>query len=238
MAEQPTTTTPPQEQKQENEKEKEKEKEPFTPNHGASIPDEVAIGPNSLPLSTWKTTQNIDRTQQIQLVSLVHMRYQHPSLPTIKTFLQDFGMQIARETPTEIWFRGYGTDPYVYYARQGPKAFLGGTFSVASREELEKAAAHPSATGPIFEVGDSAPGGGWMVTLRDPEGFPVNLIWGQTAVERREFPEKVILNDETDKPRVRKFNRFTTGPAAVHKLGHYGLCVSCIFLSPATLFPA
>ena len=28
-----------------------------------------------------------------------------------------------------------------------------------------------------------------------------------------------------DKPRVRKFNRFTPGPAAVHKLGHYGLCV-------------
>ena len=47
----------------------------------------------------------------------------------------------------------------------------------------------------------------------------------EEPAEKLDSPPKVIVNDETDKPRVRKFNRFTPGPAAVHKLGHYGLCV-------------
>ena len=45
---------------------------------------------------------------------------------------------MVRKTDTEQWYRGYGPDQYVYYARQGPKAFLGGTFEVASQEDLEK----------------------------------------------------------------------------------------------------
>ena len=50
----------------------------------------------------------------------------------------DFGMTIAKQTDDEIWFRGYGVDPYVYYAKKGPKKFLGGTFQVESYEDLER----------------------------------------------------------------------------------------------------
>ena len=39
------------------------------------------------------------------------------------------------------------------------------------------------------------------------------------------FPKKLIINDVLDAPRKREFQRFKPGPAAVHKLGHYGLCV-------------
>lgn len=95
---------------------------------------------------------------------------------------------------------------------------------VESREDLERAAALPEAMGPIVELKD-APGGGFFVALRDPEGFAVNVMYGQQLAAKGDLPQKVILNDETDKPRVRQFNRFTPGPAAVHKLGHYGLCV-------------
>ncbi len=38
----------------------------------------------------------------------------------------------------EIWFRGYGPDQYVYYARKGEKKFLGGVFEVETIEELER----------------------------------------------------------------------------------------------------
>lgn len=196
------------------------------PNHGATIPDIQAIGDNSIPLSEWYQRNNIDTTAQIKLVKLAHMRYQHPDLPTITKFLKDFGMHIAHTSADgkRLWFRGYGTDQYVYYAQEGPMKFLGGTYEVESMADLEKAAKIPNAAGPIEELTE-APGGGHMITLHDPEGFPVNLMYGQTPAEKGHLPEKVILNDETNKPRVRKFNRFTPGPAAVHKLGHYGLCV-------------
>jgi len=64
-----------------------------------------------------------------------------------------------------------------------------------------------------------APGGGCLVTLIDPEGFPVNVVFGQepTNIEVS-HPEKLTQNYPGEKPRRRKFNRFEPGPAAVHKV--------------------
>ncbi|KAK5726276.1 hypothetical protein LTR17_012896 [Elasticomyces elasticus] len=197
------------------------------PNVGKSIPDIEAIGDDSEPLTSWQNRNSIDPANQVKLVRLSHMRYQHPDLEEITTFLLDFGMHIAKKSSDgeRIWYRGYGTTQYVYYAQRGPKKFLGGTFEVESHAELEKAAKIPSSSSSGIEDLTEAPGGGYMLTLTDPEGFPINLLYGQEPAEKGDYPEKVIVNDEVDKPRVRKFNRFTPGPAAVHKLGHYGLCV-------------
>jgi hypothetical protein len=85
-------------------------------------------------------------------------------------------------------------------------------------------AAQLEGASPIQELSD-APGGGYLLTLHDPEGFPVNLMWGQTPAEVGKLPNTLIHNYEAEKPRTREFLRFQPGPAAVHKLGHYGLCV-------------
>jgi len=86
----------------------------------------------------------------------------------------------------------------------------------------------PGATvlsGGIEEMKD-APGGGFIVTIADPEGFPVNFVYGQAAVDKdKPKPAKLLFNDETDKPRQKRFQRFEPGPAEVHKLGHFGLNV-------------
>ncbi|RHZ54842.1 trihydroxytoluene oxygenase [Aspergillus thermomutatus] len=193
------------------------------PCHGASVPDVVAIGEEQESLAKWKEQCGIKTEKQIRLVKLAHMRYQHPDLDAITVFLQDFGMQVAKKTDEEVWYRGYGTDPYVYYARKGPKDFLGGTFEVESYRDLERAADLP--TGSTIQELKDAPGGGFMVTVKDPEGFPINLIYGQTPAAPGEYPSKLVVNYESDKPRVRHFQRFVPGPAAVHKLGHFGLCV-------------
>lgn len=60
-----------------------------------------------------------------------------------------------------------------------------------------------------------------MVTIEDPDGFPFNVMFGQT---RRELTsagiasEKLTANYPYEKQRVRRFNRFDPGPAAVHKV--------------------
>ena len=69
----------------------------------------------------------------------------------------------------------------------------------------------------IRELGDS-PGGGYLVTVEDAEGFPVNLIFGQSPAESGPLPTKLLLNYEGEKPRLDAFQRFGTGPAAVHKV--------------------
>lgn len=196
---------------------------PIKANAGSSIPDKQAIGDESEALDAWYKKNGIVNSERVQIVKLAHMRYQHHDLDTITKFLIDFGMHVVDRTDDEAWFKGYGPDPYVYYARRGEDKFLGGAFEVASEAELEKASKVPGA-GRIQDL-QHAPGGGKLLTLTDPEGFPVNVIHGQKPSPTGDLPQKVIYNDESDKPRVRKFNRFTPGPAAVHKLGHYGLCV-------------
>lgn len=107
---------------------------------------------------------------------------------------------------------------------------------------IDRASQLPTA-GEIQEIAD-APGGGYLLTLTDPEGFPLNLIYGQAPADAGEYPSQLLVNYELEKPRVRKFQRFVPGPAAVHKvcqptmdnnkeaeylipiqLGHFGLCV-------------
>jgi len=192
-------------------------------NRGANMPDVKAVGEGIGSIAEWQKRHNIDTEKHIRLVKLAHMRYQHPDLSTITTFLLDFGMHLVKSSDEEIWFRGYGPDQYVYYACKGPQKFLGGAFEVEGFGDLEKASKLPGAS--RIESLSNAPGGGHMVTVWDPEGFPVNLIYGQEPAEVGKLPEKLITNFETEKRRVREFLRFTPGPAAVHKLGHFGLCV-------------
>lgn len=47
-------------------------------------------------------------------------------------------MQIAKRTEAEVWYKGYGPDPYVYYVRKSPKMFLGGTFEVETEQDFER----------------------------------------------------------------------------------------------------
>lgn len=63
-----------------------------------------------------------------------------------------------------------------------------------------------------------APGGGHMVILTDPLGFPINVLYGQKPAEGGPMPEILTTNYEVQKPRVAKFQRFKPGPAAVHKV--------------------
>lgn len=107
------------------------------PNHGTHVADVDSMDYNE-PVATWRQRTGIDPSKQIKLVKLVHMRYQHPDLDVITTFLRHFGMHVVKRTDTQVWYRGYGPDAYVYYAQKGEKKFLGGTFEVESADEIEK----------------------------------------------------------------------------------------------------
>ncbi|CAM0141657.1 hypothetical protein VKS41_000769 [Umbelopsis sp. WA50703] len=194
------------------------------PNQHTVVSDVEAAQGTGSSTADFKKEFDIDVKKQIRLVKISHMRYQHPNLEEITQFLIDFGMIIARQTDDKVWFRGYSTDQYVYYAQKGPKQFLGGTFEVESYGDLEKVAKLDGASS-IKELKD-APGGGHFVSVIDPSGFPVNFLYGQSSMTKGKAPPKVSANYTDDKPRKRAFQRFTPGPAAVHKLGHYGLSVT------------
>jgi len=164
--------------------------------------------------------------QKISLKRIAHVYYTHRDLEAAHKFLLDFGFSVVTKTDSQIYYRGYGTEPFVYCATKGEEDAFGGTgWVVDSLEDLELATKLPNAT-PIHD--SDTPGGGKRVTFYDEiDKFPFHLVYGQSSVEIAEtFPE-LAYNFPTVKHRpVNQTQRFKKGPAPVHKLGHYGVCVT------------
>jgi hypothetical protein len=161
---------------------------------------------------------------RIHLAATAFVIYYHADLAKAKQFLLDFGMSVAKETPgTEIFFKGFGVEPFAYIARQaeGESYFGGAAYEVESRTDLERASKIKDATS--IKPFDAL-GGGEIIRLTDPVGHYVYLIHGQTKKET-EPPvlQKLVVNYEDEKPRKGTFQRFEPGPAPVHRWGHYGV---------------
>ncbi len=168
--------------------------------------------------------------KQVRAVRLAHVVYQHPDLEKALTFLFDFGFVEEHRTSNRVYLRGYGSQPYIHVAERSPDSkrhFRGGYWVVDTLEDLEAAAAHPSAS-PITD--SDAPGGGKIVTVEDPNGYPVGFVYGQKLRENDGHApplEKTepVSNTALEKRRKGAFRRFKAGASPVHKLGHYGYIV-------------
>ncbi|KAF5250386.1 hypothetical protein FANTH_4419 [Fusarium anthophilum] len=161
-----------------------------TPNSGISIKSSEAWPGFKEDQTAWQSRMNIDTDQQLRLVELNHIRYQHADIERAIEFLGDFGFDIAKRTSDTIWFRGYGPHPYAAAQRDGAS--------------------------PIQKL-DEAPGGGFLVTIHDPAGFPINLIWGQVSERDGKQKPNIHLNYEKEKYRLGAYQRFKRGPADVYR---------------------
>jgi hypothetical protein len=161
---------------------------------------------------------------RIRLLKTAFVVYYHEDLGRARQFFLDFGMRIVREeSGKEIFFGGYGTEPFVYVARQaeGGSKFGGAAYEVESRTELERA---QKIAGSSSISTLKAPGGGEIVTLTDPAGHLVHLVCGQEPKEAEDLQlQELVVNYEDKKPRKGSFQRFKPGPAPVYKFGHYGV---------------
>jgi hypothetical protein len=149
---------------------------------------------------------------KVQLVRLSHVYFEHPDLKQFGNFAKDFGLVAEKWIGDNIYFRGYGKDPYVYVAsksKDGKAHFGGGAFVAASREEFDKAAKIPGAK---FRSLNEAPGGGEMITIPRPGDTFIHIVYGQRerAVETQNIPSATHesqgpFNTPFEKPRLGKF---------------------------------
>ena len=161
---------------------------------------------------------------RIRILKTAFITYSHVDLAKARKYLLDFGMVILEERAgKEIFFRGFGSEPFVYRAKQaeGESTFDGGAYEVETRTELEKAANIPGATR-IYAL--DTPGGGEAVTLTDPAGYKIHLVYGQEPrVPDDPNREKLTINFLDEKPRLGKFQRVPPGPAPVYRWSHVGV---------------
>ncbi|CAM1509680.1 Fc.00g000150.m01.CDS01 [Cosmosporella sp. VM-42] len=169
-------------------------------------------------------------SNKVNLDRLSYVIYEHPDRDGFLHFSNDFGFESAGTSDDEeILLRGYGSDPYIYIARQAregrEKKFCGSGFRAQTAQDFERACKLKGA-----QVKDISnwPGGGRMVCLSDVNGFEIQIVYGQ---EERVAPNKGVSNVFDGRPNVngainkyRKgiFNRMGSGPAKIHKLGHFG----------------
>ncbi|KAI2782550.1 glyoxalase family protein [Daldinia loculata] len=170
-------------------------------------------------------------SEKVNFSRISYVIYEHPDLTKFLAFADDFGFESTGVTDEDgnLFLRGYGPDPYVYIARQTPagqaKRFLGAGFIAQTKEDFERACKLENAQ--LKDI-SKRPGGGKMVSVPDVNGFEIQVVYDQ---KDRVVPDRGLSNVVSGQPnvngaitKVRKglFNRLDTGPAKIHKLGHFG----------------
>lgn len=160
----------------------------------------------------------------VRVDELAYVLFERPDLDKQRSFLEDFGMQVAKATDKAVFLRGNGRSPWFYAALKGDTArYLGAGYTVNTQAELEALAIHH---GVDIEPID-APGGGQRVRLHDPEGFIADIVHGREPQPRIETRDTLFTaNTPTAKPRVNEGVRSGPEPSPLEKLGHLVLAVS------------
>jgi hypothetical protein len=164
-------------------------------------------------------------TPIIRADSLAHVTLERASPEKMLEFLADFGFVSAGESSGRHYMRAHadGRPFSVEIIPANQDSFVGFALAAATAADLRRLAAE---TGIPIE-NDERPGGGWRVRLRDPNGFPVDVIHGAEPVAALPTREPITIMNSTSRPvRVNQPIRTAAQPAPVMRLGHVVLQVT------------
>jgi catechol 2,3-dioxygenase-like lactoylglutathione lyase family enzyme len=146
----------------------------------------------------------------------------------MQAFLLDFGLHAIDRTQRSLYMRGAGTEPVVHITEADDGGAQQGVgLRVGSLEELEELG--DSQEVPVNE--NSEPGGGHVVTVNDPDGFRIDVIYGRQEAARLPIREAFAANMGADRRRFSRQNnplRPKLGPSTVLRLGHVILRVASV----------
>ncbi|KAK2685457.1 hypothetical protein QWA68_015692 [Fusarium oxysporum] len=166
--------------------------------------------------------------RKIRLVRPAHIYYKHKDINSARQFLVDFGFTEAKQVGEKTYYKGLSNEPFLYCAIEADENEFGGAaFVVESEADLQYASETLPGATEIYELSD-APGGGLCVTFKDPkDGFPFHLVYGQKMDESQvALPQRDFNLPLTKNRLANRFQRMEKAPAPVHRLGHFGMCVT------------
>ena len=149
--------------------------------------------------------------------ALLYAHFERPDLEKAEAYLLDFGLVPVSKSKREVFFRGTGSNPYIYRATLGPKArFLGIGLSVPKAEDLQTLS---KKFGVPVEMANG-PGGGSVVYLKDPDGNGVDALHGFTPAAPLPLRAPILHNAPNQIVRINDTQRPKLEPPQVNKLGH------------------
>lgn len=153
----------------------------------------------------------------IKVADLAWLTFEKPDLDRAEVFARDFGFAVAGRDEDALYLRGTLSGSYCLVIRRGPTSrFVGPAFRAAEAADLPRLA---TATGTEVRRLEER-GGGQVVDLRDPSGFPVRVVHGVEELPALPEQQPLTLNVGTSPLRVNAMQRPAREPARVQRLGH------------------
>lgn len=153
----------------------------------------------------------------IKVEDIAFGRLQSPDLDEAEEFLTNFGMIRAERTKDRLYMRGTDPTPFIHVTHLGEAKFIGLAFRAESEEDLEKVSKVDGAS-PVEDLDE--PGGGKRVRLTEPNGYQIEVVYGQAATDEIEVPRFGINTAAARESRLGELTRIERGPSHVKRLGH------------------
>ena len=160
----------------------------------------------------------------LQLKSLHHVHVQVRDLAGHQRFTEAFGLTPAGDAAGTTYYRTAGDAAYSLVAQQGDDTRLRAiAFNAESRQVLDRAVNEYGATAVRRLDG---PGGGVAVSLKDPDGTTIDLVFGIEPRQPDPLRQPPVINYPSRRERFNHTHALPThGPAQLLRLGHVGLFV-------------
>ena len=153
----------------------------------------------------------------IKVEDIAFGRLQSPDLDEAEEFLTNFGMIRAERTKDGLYMRGTDPTPFIHVTHLGEAKFIGLAFRAESEEDLEKVSKVDGASA-VEDLDE--PGGGKRVRLTEPNGYQIEVVYGQAATDEIEVPRFGINTAAARESRLGELTRIERGPSHVKRLGH------------------
>jgi len=162
-----------------------------------------------------------------KIKNIAYVIYRHHALDEVEQFLFDFGLVAAGRDETARYYRGSAEIPFCYILEQASPdekpSFVGFGVLASSADDLDQAARHPSAVGGVERLPGKIADGATRVSLRDPAGFRVDLIWNLPVARALPHPKPFPINTSHFKMRYGETQRTVHAAAPIYRLGHLAL---------------
>src|SRR6516164_149756 len=150
----------------------------------------------------------------VKVAGLAWLEFEKPDLEAAERFGTDFGFTVADRTPDALLLRGRWAGPACLVVRRGRRPrFAGAAFQAAAHDDLDRLAR--GAAGTV-----TAHSGGHAVLLRDPSGFPVQVVHGIPAFPALPERAPLPLNFGPGPARANAAQRPARRAAEIQRLGH------------------
>jgi catechol 2,3-dioxygenase-like lactoylglutathione lyase family enzyme len=153
----------------------------------------------------------------IKVRGLAWLEWEKPDLDHSERFGLDFGLTVHARTDDALHLRGALSGSHCVVIRRGRRSrFVAPVFQAAAGGDLDRLA---RATGSRVEDRTEV-GGGSVVRLTDPNGFPVQVVHGVEELPALPTQTPLTWNVGAGRPRTNATQRPPLVPARVERLGH------------------